>query len=47
MSKSLHTKTITELVGAISARQLSPVELTDTLLARVDGPTGRLMRSIW
>ena len=36
MSNSLHTKTITELAVAISARQLSPVELTEALLARIE-----------
>ena len=37
MSGPLHIKTIAELAVAISTRQLSPVELTETLLARIEG----------
>ena len=36
LSEHLHTKTITELSTAISSRQLSPVELTEALLARIE-----------
>ena len=36
MNDSLHTKTLTELAAAISARELSPVELTEALLARIE-----------
>jgi aspartyl-tRNA(Asn)/glutamyl-tRNA(Gln) amidotransferase subunit A len=36
LSESVQTETITQLAAAISSRQLSPVELTETLLARVE-----------
>ncbi len=36
LSEHLHTKTITELSTALSSRQLSPVELTEALLARIE-----------
>ncbi|MFT5172585.1 MAG: aspartyl-tRNA(Asn)/glutamyl-tRNA(Gln) amidotransferase subunit A [Gammaproteobacteria bacterium] len=42
MSESLHTKTITELAAAIGSGQLSPLELTEALLARIEQLNGPL-----
>jgi aspartyl-tRNA(Asn)/glutamyl-tRNA(Gln) amidotransferase subunit A len=42
LSDSLHTQTITELSAAIASGQLSPVELTQALLARIEQFNGPL-----
>jgi aspartyl-tRNA(Asn)/glutamyl-tRNA(Gln) amidotransferase subunit A len=42
LSDSLHTQTITELAAAIGSGQLSPVELTQALLARIERLNGPL-----
>ena len=37
----LHFKTISEVAKLIETRQLSPVELTEAMLARIDSLDGR------
>ena len=37
----LHFKTISEVASLIESKQLSPVELTETMLARIDSVDGR------
>ena len=37
----LHFKTISEVASLIESKQLSPVELTETMLARSDSVDGR------
>jgi amidase len=39
----LHYQTITEVAGQIQAKELSPVELTRTILDRIQSLDGQLM----
>ena len=42
MTEPLHYKTITELAGLIESREISPVEVTEAQLARIEAVDGKL-----
>jgi Asp-tRNA(Asn)/Glu-tRNA(Gln) amidotransferase A subunit family amidase len=45
MATDLHDLSISELASQLAARKLSPVELVEALIARVEQYDGRRMRS--
>ena len=46
MTSDLHWLSVAEAAGLIAARKVSPVELTQALLRRIDGLDGRLNAAI-